>query len=285
MIDFAQDEMIPELKRIWLRGFPEDTEYCGFYFENYFSPENCIVVSGNSGIETATYMFRGRCLANGKMYNAVYWYGCVTREECRRRGNLSCALEFLQGYCTKNCIDIIAVSSVDETFPLYESHGFSPGINVLRTRMKVSYLLFNDNVSVCGYEEFTKMRGAYLGDYSICWDDKTERYMYKDLCRDGGIVTVDIDGLCYYAAYTLYENELLIRETDCTTDIVRRLIYDVCRYLGYTGAVTLYTRLNDKPEFDEIILSEPMYYAHIWINPSSELSGKKAPWYINLTAD
>lgn len=285
MIDFAKETMIPELKRLWHYGFPEDTEYCDFYFDNYFSVRDCIVVSGEKGIETATYMFRGECEANKKIYKAVYWYACATWKEFQRKGNLSLALDFLQKYCIDNNIDIIAVRPVEETFSTYDKRGFSPSIALQRTTAVISETKFEDIVRECAVEDFIKMRGAYLDDYCISWDDKTTQYMYKDICLDGGILTVYIDAAHYYAAYTLYENELLIRETNCPPSDMRRLLYNVCRHIDYSGDVTIYLRCGEELNFEEVKKSEKMYYAHIWINPASELYGVNTDWYINLTAD
>lgn len=95
MIKFASENMINELKSLWVECFEGDGAYCDFFFENYFSCENCVVsVNDNDEVEAAAYIFRGEVRVEGKVHSVVFLYAGATFKKVQKVRQMQCNMQF-----------------------------------------------------------------------------------------------------------------------------------------------------------------------------------------------
>ena len=85
-IVFADREMIPDLKELWMEAFEDDREYVDFYFANRFARKNMLVMAAQgrplsmvSLLPAYLHCARGRVKAR-------YIYAVATKREYRRLG-------------------------------------------------------------------------------------------------------------------------------------------------------------------------------------------------------
>ena len=226
MIQFAAPSMIEELKALWLECFPGDEEYCSFFFERYFSPDSCVVHTGDNGeVEAAAYIFRGSVRVGDREETVLFLYAGATFKKYRKMGKCSAICRWIADYCRKNGIGIIVLSVSPSSQSLCEKSGMIPMANM------ASATVVRENISgalpceKCDYPSFAQMRGEYLsGDFEISWTQDTLRYMYEEMQTSGDIVGCTIGGERFYAAYTVLEDELLIRETNCPSEALSALV-------------------------------------------------------------
>lgn len=278
--------MTTELKSLWNECFEGDEEYCDFFFENYFSCKNCVVhTNDNDEVEAAAYIFRGEVKISGKVYSVIFLYAGATFKKYRKTGKCSAICKFIADYCRSNNIDIIALSTSANSLSLCEKGGMVPAAYMRSVSINSDKSAKAYPCEKCGYGEFSAMRKNFLSnDFDIYWTDETLKYMHAEMQTSGDIVKAAIDGNTYYAAYTVFDDELLIRETNCPTDRIIEMANSVCRFAHYSGKITVYSKDNTVFDTAANTASERFCYAHmLFIN--ADLNIPNAEWYINLTAE
>ena len=85
-ISLAGWEDRPQLFQLWRTCFHEDRRPAGYFFNNGFRPENCLVVRINGRIAAALHMIPARLVQNVGTVPAHYIYGAGTLPEFRSRG-------------------------------------------------------------------------------------------------------------------------------------------------------------------------------------------------------
>lgn len=286
MIRFASPSMITELKALWLECFPGDDEYCDFFFDHYFSPETCVVHAGEGGeVEAAAYIFRGKVKIAGRTETVLFLYAGATFKKYRKMGKCSAICRWIADYCRENGIGIIALSTSPSSLSLCEKSGMIPMANMASATVVREKITDALSCVKCDYSAFAQMRSAYLSeDFAIDWTEETLRYMHAEMQTSGDIVRCMIGGSTCYAAYTLLEDELLIRETNCPPADMSALVDAVCAYAGWQGKVTVYTKADAEPCLPDAVSRDVFCYAHMWFVDES-LAVPGAKWYINLTAE
>lgn len=286
MIKFASENMINELKSLWVECFEGDGAYCDFFFENYFSCENCVVsVNDNDEVEAAAYIFRGEVRVEGKVHSVVFLYAGATFKKYRKSGKCSAICSFAADYCRNSGIDIIALSTSASSLSLCEKGGMVPAVYMRAAHINSDKSVRTYPCVKCGYEEFADMRKDFLSnDFDIYWTGETLKYMYAEMQTSGDIVKTVIGGSTYYAAFTVFDDELLIRETNCPRENIAEMANSVCGYAHYSGKITVYTKSGAPLDIAGGTADECFCYAHMqFIN--AQLNIPDAQWYINLTAE
>ena len=286
MVRFASNDMIDELKNLWCECFEGDDEYCRFFFEHYFSCENCVVFTNDHGeVEAAVHMFRGAVTIGGKPQQVLFLYAGATFAQHRKKGRLTALLGYIEAYCREQGIGIVSASLEETSRPVCEKNGMRPVVNMRAASMVRNRAEYTYPCEECGYDEFALMRNEYLNrEFNIYWTEKSLRYMHAEMKTSGDIVKVFIDDCVCYAAYTCLEDELLIRETNCPAKDMSALVDSLCAHIGYKGKVTVYTRADTILRPEDAISQDTFCYAHIWFIDET-LDVEAAEWYINLTAE
>ncbi|MBQ3076233.1 MAG: GNAT family N-acetyltransferase [Clostridia bacterium] len=286
MIRFASTDMVDTLKALWLTGFPGDDDYCDFYFKHHFSPEHCAVsVSDEGEVEAAVHFYRGRVRIDGTEHRLLFLYAVATFPEYRGRGKFSEICRFLADYGREAGIPLIALSTTPPSQSPCERLGMVPKIGMASVSIEFAAAGSPPPCEPCGFAEFAALRSAFLCcDFEITWPEDTLRYMYDELHTSGGVLKTTVHDRPCYAAYTLLDDELLIRETDCPPEAIETLVQAVGTHLHHQGKLTVYSRADTCLPLESPLSREVFCYAHIWFLDES-LDRPDACWYINLTAE
>ena len=88
----AQWGMQAELSRIWRICFAEEARPTGYFFNNMFRPQDCLVYQIEGRAAAMLHMLPARLAQNGGTVQAHYIYGAATLPEYRSRGFMAALL-------------------------------------------------------------------------------------------------------------------------------------------------------------------------------------------------
>lgn len=277
---------IPVLKKLWCTAFPDDAcGYCDFYFQNYFCPEKCIIVHNGKEIESAVYMFDAYYKTqSGEKLPFVFGFAGATFDKYKGSGNLMRMLKGIPDLRT-DAQGLILVSA-EELINLYDRSGFE------RTAVLHSYSVRDTDSSDkiiwedCPYESFSVMREAYLDSLgnAFYWEEKTDKYMYRDIYTKGNVLKCRFEEKEYYAVCTKENDRYIIRETDFPLDKADILIETLSFHYSYSGIFDVYSH-NDCFEYSGDHEHEEMYYGHYLLFRKMADKFRLSDSYINLIAD
>lgn len=279
---------IPQLKRIWCEGFPDDKEsYCDFYFERHFSPERCLVVYNGIEAESAIHWFDSYYKgSDGNKYDFIFIYAAATLKKYRGHNNLKYMVEGCRKFASDSGKSGIVAAAADELAYLYDKWGF----------IRISQMhTYSANTApghgsviwkVCPFDEFMSMREDYLDRLGNCfyWHDDAAKYMYDDIFTKGQVLMSQFEGRNYFAVCTFEKDRIIIRETNFPAGKFVLLSESISKYNSYSGKIAIYT--HEKVDIcSGNFTEEDIYYGHYRLIskfPGSENLGNA---YINLIAD
>lgn len=88
----AQWGMQAELSGIWRICFAEEARPTGYFFNNMFQPQNCLVYMTEGRAAAMLHMLPARVAWNGRAVQAHYIYSAATLPEYRARGYMAALL-------------------------------------------------------------------------------------------------------------------------------------------------------------------------------------------------
>lgn len=288
MICHPNNEMIGELKKIWLHGFPHDEEYVELFFSHYFTPECCAVFCNEQEIESALYFFTAYINKDGKERPMLYFYAGVTLPKYEKKGNHTALAQFLIQEAKEKGYYGMAVSALPSTRNIYARENAHPAIFVNEWTMDANMdccphghdLIVQD----CSYEEFASRRHQYIDEQpgNIYWKKKELEYMFWDINDSGRVLLIgDKTGGRYYAAVTERDDCLLIRETDFPKTDCLRLMTAVVEYFNSHKTVKIQLGQDESADTSALIGPTQCYLASV-----AAFCGEKLPahLYFNLLA-
>ncbi len=293
MVTFPDDSEISSLKDLWKACFPEDSEFCDFYFEHCFRNDHCLVYSGESGIESAFYWFDGFLNTGTQRLPVIFLYAGATYKQYRSKGNIYKMFEKITEYCRQRNIAAFVLSALNTSKGVSERFGLSPDI-VLRETVVKKPSCSNCEIKPqkCSLEDFKRLRKISVDDCenSIGWSDYDLEFMYRELNFSGEIISLELDGKKHYAVISEDEEAetLLVKETDVPADKLQLLAESVFCFKSDYKAMKILTRPNDIPDCLETESSRLVYYAHVYYvldTPEIKAAREKGELYINLTAE
>lgn len=290
MIVFPDDSLKSELIRLWKTCFPEDAEYCDFYFENCYKPERCLALVGEKGLESAFYWFDGELRTDKKAYKAIFLYAGATYSQFRCKGNIASMFSEIKDYCIKNDIAAFILSALATSRGVSEKYGLIPNIRHRETICECRTEGETAELFLCSENEFKKMREKYLSGipYSVAWSDYDMSYMFKELNYSGSILKMTFNGEEFYAVTETDGDSLLIKETNISQKLFQLLINSLSVYFSECNEMKIHTPVSVVPEIMNIKSSQPVYYGHTYfVSESPEIKEIKETeeLYINLTAE
>ena len=246
-----------ELKQLWCELFPEDADgWCELYFEHMYAPERCYVLRNETAIETVIHIIDGYYMdMDGTKKKLAYLFAVGTRERYRGKDNLRRMLGQLrdilpvEGYSCMSCI------SLEELIGLYDSAG--------ALRLPVLYRYEPEPAQprsgfrLCGFDDYLRLRRKFLDETCGVWfDDKTERFMFDDVCRCGAVLMCGKPGEEQYAVCIKSGDDMIVPET--TAEDRAGLADELIRRFSPRGSVIIYSRTSvTDGDYREI------YYGHI----------------------
>ena len=290
MIISPDDSLKSELIRLWKTCFPEDSEYCDFYFNNCYKPERCLALMGENGLESAFYWFDGELHTDKKTYKVIFLYAGATYSQFRCKGNIASMFSEIKDYCIKNDIAAFILSALSTSRGVSEKYGLIPNIRHRETVCECRASVETAELSLCGEDEFKKMREKYLLciPYSVAWSDYDMSYMFNELNYSGSILKMTYNDEMFYAVTEIDGDLLLIKETNISQKLFQLLIDNLSAYFSECNEIKIHTPVSVIPEIVNIKSSHPVYYGHTYFvseNPEINEIKETEELYINLTAE
>lgn len=233
MIIFPQDSMKSDLERLWRACFMDSEEYIKFFFENRYTPENCLAYIDESIRRPVAmlHLLPAGVSEGGGLANAQYIYAACTRADYRKQGIMAEMLETARKLGRSRGIKYsLTVPAESDLFRYYAKRGFHRCYKVRMVYMDRSDLRFlcKDRIQVKGEPRqlMMKLIEAYsfrrdmLVDREgyVNWDLKAFRYAVGCHEHDGGhIVTLAYEGdfgyaFCRLDGETVTVSELIVKE-------------------------------------------------------------------------
>lgn len=118
------DSDMPELIELWRMCFPEDDEFCSFFFDRMYSPSAVRVAEFNGEVAGALYVF-DYTFSTGE--RAWYIYGVGTHTRMRGKGIAGALINSVLNEAEKAGVDLCMLVPQDEgLFGFYKKFGFYP---------------------------------------------------------------------------------------------------------------------------------------------------------------
>ena len=183
---------LPQLRALWLDGFPEDTERdVDSFLRRWFRPERCLAVCRGDRLESAAHLFRAQLLQNGQAAGEfLYLYGVVTARDCRQQGNVHSLTDgALTLAASQGLSGIFLVPDVGKE-EIYRKCGFSDMGGLCFREVAVSGAHSPEEWRPCGYETFRVLRDRYLSSLPAAfrWTDASDRFFYEDALQRGRVL-------------------------------------------------------------------------------------------------
>lgn len=279
---------IPQLKKIWCEGFPDDAEgYCDFYFERYFRPDRCLAVYNGTEIESAVHWFDAYYKGDGgDRYGFLFPYAGATLQKYRGHRNLQNMIGGCRQLTVNRGKSGMIFAAAEELVHLYDHWGYKRIAKLhtysLNTVPKDNGIFWK----VCPFVKFKILRTNYLDELGNCfyWEREAERYMYDDIFTKGHILICEYDSSEYYTVCTAERDGMIIRETNFPLNKANYLIESISSYYSYSGKLTVYTHKDDFLCTSNFIAKD-IYYGHYGLNETFAGSECLGSSYINLIAD
>ena len=211
---YACPEQIPDLKTIWLRSFPADTEEdAEAFFQRFFQRENCLVHMEEGRPVSMTFALPAMLHAAGERYPVQYIYAASTLPEWRGRGIFGDLLEFA---CAEGVKRGMAASFLRpgeaSLFAYYRRFDYRPFFTSTLTRMPRQEGCAG-TVNVLAPEAYAAARGRALAGFPawVEWSGAQAAYAVRNVQLAGGCALESPGGcaLCYPDGDILRVRELL----------------------------------------------------------------------------
>lgn len=148
---------IPDMKKLWLEAFPEDTEFVHVFFRDFYKPSKTLLRYDGNTLVSMLFWMDVKLKYKRRVYKGAYLYGVATRMTERHAGHFtSLHSEFVELLEAKKYKFIVTVPATESLFSLYKRLGY---INPFR---KTEY-----SISTLDFDEITPEEAweRHLADY------------------------------------------------------------------------------------------------------------------------
>ncbi len=127
----GSNEDYSELKVLFKDIFGDSQKSIDNFFINTVIPENIICVRKGNEIVSALYIIECQLYAFGRLYSSAYVYAVGTCEECRGKGLMREAFEYLFAVAKERGYSyLMLVPQTEKLFSMYEKLGFKTCMTV-----------------------------------------------------------------------------------------------------------------------------------------------------------
>lgn len=246
MIRFAEDWMIPQLKKVWKECFHDEDSYIEFFFTQKFQCENTLVWLEEGKAAAMLHMLPASVVQGGGLMPIRYVYAVATLPEYRGRGISNRLLAYGNSWMEERKEFSILVPAEDSLFGFYEKQGYVPAFSLKRVR-----LIFTGKEEQSGKLEYKKTEPK---QYQVIRD----RHFMKE-----GYVSWGLDAIRYALAeyeftkgfswYFTYEKgemsplegvllghkigeKLIIKEIACEDSAIPEIMSMICKDMEVSEA-------------------------------------------------
>ncbi len=277
MIRKSSIDDINDLKSLYKICFSDDDNYINFYYNNCFSPENCLVYIKDNKIVSSLFNIYIDFYFYNKKYNGQYIYAACTHPDYRSKGIMSDLINYSYSDKMDNKIDVsILVPQEESLFKFYSKLGYKKFFYINELCFNKKDLIINNDIVISNMskEKFIISRKEYLNNFNITInykDDKILNYIYDEILFTNGVIySIYINGKNKYALCYSLDDYLFIKETSLTIDELSKCLYKIsCNFNNDKIIVRSFANNNSYKPFamcklisDEIDL--PCYFDNIF---------------------
>lgn len=241
MIQFADNTMVEQLKKIWKECFYDEDSYVNFFFGEYFHDESTLVyLIDKTPVSMLTLMPAKLHEKNG-IRKVYYIYAVATLPEARGKGYSSELLNYANEI-TKNSTFLQPATKELENF--YERNGYSSTIIRKMIRIKREQVELEEKsqmelkaASITSERKRFAIKELRSGDSSLYkkirdgrlsatnyieWEENELAYAIKENAFTGGKTLLIDDS--FIVMIREYEDVLYIREHTMPSDLIMELV-------------------------------------------------------------
>ncbi|MBQ5960721.1 MAG: GNAT family N-acetyltransferase [Firmicutes bacterium] len=209
--DFARPGDYRTLSAMWQQCFGQTREDAQFFLKNSYRPGETLLLRDPSGTPVSMITLIPARLQNTP---GSFLYAAATKPQLQSGGLMSRLFSMTQDYAASQGARFLCAAPSDERIAAaLDKHGFT-------YRFYRSERFIDDLVPYSHYElwtpsaiDFTVMRAAYLQKQRTQLRLMCPDFILQELRHFGGdVVCFEQDGRIGYAAYTLHDHTLHIRE-------------------------------------------------------------------------
>lgn len=230
--DFARPGDYRALSVLWQQCFGQTREDAQFFLKNSYRPGETLLLRDSSGSPVSVITL---IPARLQTTPGSFLYAAATKPQLQRNGLMSQLYSLIQDYAASQGSRFLCVAPLnDEIAAALETKGFS-------YRFYRSDRLYT-NLTPCSFLElrtptaieFTVMRAAFLQKQRMYLRLMCPDFILQELRHFGGdVVCFDQNGQFGYAAYTLHDHTLHVRE--CSLPFTTELGASLLAYTGCTS--------------------------------------------------
>lgn len=221
----SRQEEVPAQKQLWKLAFGDEDSYIDYFYQNYYSPENMMVLVEDGKLSTMLALFPMTLRApEGVSARAAYVYALATDPAARKKGYGRQILHYLDFYLRQREVDCVTVVPAEPSLHKFFSSVDFDECFVTREvellRELVEPVRAGDAIAPVEAGAYNRIRdGLLAGERYVAYSDALVDYQRglsamtgTDLFR----LTVDgVEGCCaaeYLDDETVVLKELLIPE-------------------------------------------------------------------------
>ena len=137
MIQFATCHQKKALVALYNRSFPHDENFCRWFFDTLWQPENTLVDIQNETVTAMLHMLPLQMESSAQNLNCVYFFALATDAKMRGKGIMSTLIHHAFALCRqKNIAAVTLLVQNENLFDFYAKQGFQKSFFVSKNTCK-----------------------------------------------------------------------------------------------------------------------------------------------------
>lgn len=263
------DELISDLKLMWMECFSETEDSWQFYYTNRYQPNNtCVYIKNEKAVGMLTMLPTSLVMQND-VKRIYYIYAVATLPEFQRQGIASILLRFAKDIADKDQAILCLVPATSQLFSYYEKQGFKTCFYLKRLEFDENWIRskHNETCKACTRDYLYKhMVLDYIDSKTyknlrdqtfhnqgyIKWSTEAVHYaLIENNHYKGFAVKISINNNDFIIMATVSGKQLIIRETTLDSAYLSDIILWLCKEKGCTSAVVY---VSTEYNYDGIII-------------------------------
>ena len=134
---------IPDIKRLWLEAFPEDSEFVDVFLRDFYKPSKTLLRYDGDTLVSMLFWMDVKLTIKRRAFKGAYLYGVATALSERNAGHFTALhSQFIDELRAKKYKFALTVPASDSLFSLYKRLGYPS--TMLKTEYAISTLDFDE---------------------------------------------------------------------------------------------------------------------------------------------
>lgn len=193
---------IPDMKKLWLEAFPEDTEYVDVFFRDFYKPSRTLLRYDGTTLVSMLFWIDVRLKYKKRVFKGAYLYGVATKLTERHAGHFTALhTEFIDVIKSNKYKFAVTVPATDSLFSFYKRLGYT--LPFRKTEYSISTLDFEE---ITAEEAWERRLAGYKASKDIMLLESREVFLesareHSFLGFEGGYFAFYSDG----GKYVMYD--------------------------------------------------------------------------------